>query len=135
MLSNEQRIRLETLVIEMILSIRSAYLHEVKGKPALDYWTRLENRMQAAARRCKSASHWATLFLEGMQLTNVDNSGSGAMTSLVEFCDTNDSHRALRTLIKEDHPFLIVSARKIVEARKQDKIDLLETTLKDEVAT
>jgi len=70
-----------------------------------------------------------------MQLTNVDNSGSSAMVDLVSFCDANDVHRALRSLIKEDHPFLIVSARKIVESRKQSKIDLLETTLTEEAAS
>lgn len=62
----------------------------------------------------------------------MDNLGSSALTSLVTFCDSLDAHRALRTLIKEDHPFLIVSARKIIEARKQEKIDLLETTLTEE---
>jgi len=55
------------------------------------------------------------------------------MVDLVSFCDSEDAHRGLRALIKEDHPFLIVSARKIVESRKQAKIDLLETTLTEDV--
>ena len=70
-----------------------------------------------------------------MQLTNIDNSGSSAMFDLVSFCDTNDAHRALKSAVKEEHPFIVRSARKIVEQRKQDKIDLLETTLTEDSAT
>ena len=127
MLSKEQRDLLETRIIDLILAVRSAYMHECKGRSALDYWTRIENRMQAAARRAKSASHWCTLFLQGMQLTNVDNSGSSAMTELIAFCDETDCHRELRALIKDEHPFLVVQAKLIIQAIKEKKTDQIAT--------
>jgi hypothetical protein len=62
-----------------------------------------------------------------MQLTNVDSSGSSALTDLVEFCDEFDCHGALRTLIKEEHPFLIVQSRLIIQAIKEKKTEQLGT--------
>lgn len=54
-----------------------------------------------------------------MQLLNVASYNSSALTDLDAFVDENDCARELRTLVIEDHPFLVTWARRIVDDRKE----------------
>jgi hypothetical protein len=47
------------------------------------------------------------------------------MTELIAFCDEFDCNRELRTLIKDEHPFLVVQAKLIIQAIKEKKAELL----------
>lgn len=123
MLTSEQVKQLETLTVELILAVRRAYTRDAGGKVALNYWTMLENRLLYAAQCTKTASHLVTKFVEGMAIQSTGSLDSDSLIELINFCDSNSADRELRTLIKQEHPFLIVLARKTVQERKEEQQD------------
>jgi len=119
MLEDNQKKRLETLAVELALALRSAYLSEQGGRPPMNYWEQMENRMRAAARQTASASEWASLMQRRLQIGNLPKGASSALIDLVRFCDEHQAHTEFLDLVERDHGLLVALTRQIVEERKE----------------
>lgn len=113
--SEEQRERLRTVLVEMLLEIRAAYLKN--GASPLKHWDQLQNRSLSAARRASTADEWVTMLCRGLQLPSLSSSASSALLAL--------SHEARETgqrvcldVVERDLTLLLAMARKIAEDRR-----------------
>lgn len=119
MLTTNQRKQLETAIVEMLLEIRSDYLHEVGGRPAMDYWEQLQNRMRSAARTTQTASEWVTLVARRMRIPSLGKRACQALVELVRLCDESDAHIDALDMVERDSGLLVALARLTVEQRKE----------------
>ena len=110
--------KLESVLVEVIVSTRDAYLRAKKGRPPLDYWTQLQNRIRAAARTSATAAEFLTTLQRKLQLDAPSSSDSLVMSSLVKLCDDNDLDIELMEHIEREIGFLMAMARQIVDERK-----------------
>lgn len=121
MLNEQQRRKLETKVVELILSIRAAYLSEQGGRPPMNYWEQFSSRMQAAARQTVTASEWASQVQRRLQVGSLRSSDAPVLLDLVRFCDEHDAHLELLDMVSRDTPLLIAMTQEIVEKRKEER--------------
>lgn len=118
MLDDKQRKSLETKTVEMLLTLRGSYLAEQSGRPPLNYWTKIQDRMRSSARQCSTASEWVTLMLRKLQVPALHKDGSQVLLELVRFCDEHQAHGDLLDLLERDSAVLIALTQTIVEERK-----------------
>lgn len=118
MLEEKQKKALETITVEFVLSLRSEYLREQDGRPPMNYYEQLQNRMRGAARQTSSASEWASLMQRRLQIGSLSKDASRALIDLVRFCDEHQAHGDFLTAIDRDHALLIALVQLIVEERK-----------------
>jgi len=111
--------KLESLMVEYLLAVRSGYLGTVNGRPSPGYWTTLQQRVRAAALQCDTASEWAATVQRGMQIPGLDSSKSRVLVDLVALCDEHGLHAELLEKAERDHALLVALAQRIVDERKR----------------
>ena len=118
MLDVKQKTRLESLTVEFVLSLRIEYLREQDGRPPMNYYEQLQNRMRGAAPQTTSASEWASLMQRRLQIGSLSKDASRGLIDLVRFCDEHQAHGEFLTAIERDHALLIALVQLIVDERK-----------------
>jgi len=125
-LDQKQKGQLETLLVEMILSFRTAFLRAQKGRPPLDYWDRMQARIRVAAQTTQNASEWASAVQRKLQLEGLDSLASHSLVDLAAWCDEHAAHDDCMELVSRDHAMLMALARV--------KVDAMKSQLREQVA-
>lgn len=118
MLNDGQRKQLETLLVEMIIGFRAQFLRNHKGRPPLNYWEQIQNRVRSAARTTTTVSEWASAMQRGLQIEALDSWASRALVDLVAFCDEQDAHLECLDLLDRDHAMVLALVRVECEKRR-----------------
>lgn len=119
--SKELMEKLENQLVEVVVMVRDAYLRAKKGRPPLDYWTQLQNRLRASARTSATAAEFLTNLQRKLQLDAPSSSDSLVMSSLVKLCDENELDIEMMEFIERESGFLIAMGRQIVDERKAQR--------------
>lgn len=118
MLDETRRRKLETLVVEYVLVLRSAYIREQNRRPPMNYWEMFHARMRSAARQTTRPSEWAAQVQRKLQIPGLSSSDSKALLDLVAYCDEHDATGDLLDIAERDTPLVIAMCQKIAEERK-----------------
>jgi hypothetical protein len=113
--SEKEKLRTET--VEVLLSIRAAYL--AQGANALKHWTQLSDRMRGAVRTSESPEEWYTTMLRTLQIRAAPSLLSS--TCLLELADHVRELGAASEwldMVEREYGLLIAMARKTAEERR-----------------
>lgn len=124
MLKQEERKLLETLLVEMLLSIRDRYVKDKGGKVKPDYLEQIQNRARTSAEMSPTINRWVNELQTDLQMQSIDTWGSSASSTLldlVNFCDEHTCHREAKMMVIRDGAFLFALLRKQVELRKEER--------------
>lgn len=117
--NQERKQKLESLLTDMILCLRSDFLKA--GANPMDHWTQLESRCRAAAMQCETMSEWCSAVQRRLRISSL---GKDSLRSLVSLCEWTDEHDAADDaldLITRNHALLIALARNISDEAKAAK--------------
>ena len=117
MLDNQQRKRLESLLVEFLLDVRAGHLASSQANP-LKHWEQIENAILMASKTSGNLSEWATKVASKMGLSNLNSGASVGLRALVSACDEYGSHLAILQTIESEHSYLMALTRGSAEARK-----------------
>lgn len=119
MLDAKERKQLEDLTVEMVLTLRSAYLTELGGRPPPDYWTQFQNRMIAASQMTVTASEWTGMMQETLGIGSLNSSQSRDLVKLDRFCSEHEAHEEFLDFIQREHALVVALCQIVVEERKK----------------
>lgn len=120
MLDEKAKERVRTLVVEIVLEVRRAYLASPSSN-VLKHWDQLHGRMKAAARTTASPEEWASRFASGMRVRASSSSGSRALIDLVHFVREHDANREFFEMLDREHDYMMALARLSAEARTEER--------------
>ncbi len=127
MLSEADRRKLETLVVEYVLVLRSAYMNQQNGRPPMNYWEQFSSRMRSAARQTTRPSEWVAQVQRRLQIPSIPSRDSRVLIELVGFCDEHEgAPEALLDIVDRETPLIIAMSQKIVEERKAAPVAAVE---------
>jgi hypothetical protein len=119
MLEDKLKKQLETLSVEMLIAFRGAYLREQSGRPPLNYWSQLQDRVRAAARQTTSASEWASQVQRRLQIPSLSKDYCQVLIDLTQFCDEHQAHTEFLDMIERDHALLMALTQLTIDKRKE----------------
>lgn len=119
MLVEAAKEKLRTLTVEVLLSMRAAYL--ATGASPLTHWDTLQNRMRSAARRSENPEEWATALARGLQLQALNSSASRALVDLVAHVAEQSCAPAWLDLVEREYGLLMAMTRRLAEERAAEK--------------
>lgn len=117
MLDEKTLEKLRTLTVEVLLTVRAAYL--AAGGNPLKHYDQIENRMRSAARRSQTPEEWTTALYRGLQLPAPSSSGSRALVDLAAFVAEQRCAVAWLDLIEREHGYLMAMMRLCAEQRRE----------------
>lgn len=116
-LDEAEKERLRTLLVEMLMELRRAYL-QTPGAKMLEHWRILLDRMQAAARSSRNADEWATQTARWLQIQQLGNSASSTLLDLSHFVREREAWPEMRHLLDRERGLLEALGRKMADERK-----------------
>lgn len=118
MLTEEQKERLRTSTVEVLLVARSAYLG-TPGANALTHWELLGNRALAASRTSGTPEEWGTQLFRSLQVPSLLSSGCSAFVELVHVVTELKCAHQWLSLLEREHGYLMAQTRLIAEQRAE----------------
>jgi hypothetical protein len=118
-ITEEQKEKLRTMTVEVILSNRRQYL--ALGANALTHWDMLHNRALSAVRRSGTVDKWVSLFRRSLQLAAPDSSACSVILDLTTTVKELRADGATLAMIRDELGLLMAMARKCAEERKEAK--------------
>jgi hypothetical protein len=128
MLDAKQKKQLEDLTVEMILTLRAAYLSVQDGRPPMNYWEQFQNRMVAASQMTVTASEWVGMMQETLGIGSLNSSQSRDLVRLDRFCAENEAHDDFLDFIQRDHALVIALSQIVVDEKKNEKKEVSGAT-------
>ena len=116
-INEEQRERLRTLLVEMLLAFRREYLQTPQAK-VLEHWRILLDKMQVASRSSRNADEWATQVAKSLQIQQLGNSTCSHLLELSNYVREHDAFPEMRHLIDRERGLLEALGRKSAEEAK-----------------
>ena len=110
--------QIETVLVEVVVALRDAFLRACSGRPPLSYWDQISNRLLSAARTSATAGEWATSVQRGLRVGAPRAADSLLISRLVALCDENDWHLRAMEHIEREQAFIVALARQVIEERK-----------------
>lgn len=117
MLNEEKRERLRTLLVELLLDVRSQYL-QTPGCNVLKHWDQMASRMRAASRMTETADEWTTHLMRSLQIPSPNKYSSASLLALTSQAREWRADGELLDLIERELGLLIAMTRKCAEERK-----------------
>ena len=118
MLAEDEKERLRSLSVEMLLEMRAAYLSTAGASP-LKNWDILQSRMRSAARTSSSVEEWATDMARALRLEAPRPVYSETLRRLCDRVREHASGTAFLDLLDQEWGYLIAMARAVAEQRKE----------------
>lgn len=116
---SQQRNPLESRIVEVIVAMRDAYLREQGGRPPMDYWTRIEQRVRRSAAAAANMGEWVSSLQRSLQIPGLASSASSEVLELIQYCDDNEANDEALRMCERQFAKLTAIARRIIEERKQ----------------
>ena len=117
-MKDDEKERLRTLTVEVLLELRSAYLR-TPGCNVLKHWDQMQDRMRAAARASASPEEWLTTMTRTLQLGAPQAGSSRCFRDLADFVRDKGGAREWLDLLEREFGYLIAVARGVAEQRKE----------------
>ena len=118
-LSESQKETLRTQTVEVLLSLRRAYL-QTSGKIVRKNWVFLIARTRAAAVTTTSPEEWYTEMLRSLKIESVGLDSSSCLAELVDMVTEAKCRREWLDLVEREWGHLFAMARRLVEQRKAE---------------
>jgi hypothetical protein len=116
-LSEDQKEKLRTQTVEVLLSLRRSYL-QTSGKNVRKNWDILISRTRAAAVTTTSPEEWYTEMLRGLKIESISVDSSNCLAELVDTVADAKCQREWLDLLEREWGHLFAMARRLVEERK-----------------
>jgi hypothetical protein len=113
--------QLEDVLIESIVMFRDQMLRACSGRPPMNYWEQIANRLKSSARQCATAAEWITTVQRGLRIQSPSSSDCSVIQNLVSLCDVNGFDLEMMEIVEREVGFLIAMARGIVDGRKSQR--------------
>jgi len=117
-LSENEREKLRTLTVEVVLELRSAYLG-TPGCNVLKHWDQLQDRMRIAARTTAAPEEWATSIQRALRLGSPSPRLSDSIVTLASVVREQRVAREWLQLVEDEYGYVMALARSIAEQRKE----------------
>lgn len=130
-LGEQEKERLRTLTVEVLLTVRAAYLAE--GNNALKHWTRITDRMRGACRTSENPEEWYSTILRTLQIQSAPSlASSRCLLELADYVRERGCAEDWLDLIEREWGLVIAimrdAAEKKAEARnKQEEAENVRT--------
>lgn len=116
-LDENEKEKLRTETVEVLLTIRAAYL--AQGANALKHWTQLQDPMRGACRTSESPEEWFTTMLRTLQIQAAPSvSSSGCLLELSGHVRERGCAPDWLDMVEREYGLLIAMARKVAEQRR-----------------
>lgn len=119
MLNEEKKEALRQRTVEVILSLRAAYL-QTPGCQPLRHWQQLHDRMRMSARTCESVAEWITRMQRSLGIATPGPALSRAIVQLSDETEVIPDPEWL-DLIDKEHAYIMALARLEAEDRKEKR--------------
>lgn len=126
-MKEQDKERLRTLVVELLLTVRRQYAR-TSGFNPIKQWEILSNRMRAAARTSENADVWSTNLLRGLQVEAPDKDSSACLIELTAWVREHRATDAMLDLIEKEHALLVAMARSLLDKRREQAAGTGDTT-------
>ena len=119
-ISKDEKEKLRTATVEVILDLRSEYLR-TSGCNVMKHWDQIADRLRAAARTSATAEQWCTAMRRGLQLSGPSKGSSASFFELVSTVVEGGYEGVWLKMLDEEWGYLMAKARLISEQRKEAK--------------
>ena len=119
MLNRDDKERLRTITVEVLLEVRRAYL-QTSQVNILKHWDMLQDRMRSSARMSSSPEEWATNVARSLRLDAPSSRYSAAVLELTHAVHEAQCASEWLDLVEREYAFLMVMCRRIAEQRKEE---------------
>ena len=120
-LPEQDKERLRTRTVEVVLALRAAYLAEHGGSVALEHWNHLQTRMKSASKRASGPEDWASDICRRLRIPSLSVSSSRCLVDLASAVRDIDAIDEWFALLAKETPYIIALARLSAEAAKDAK--------------
>ncbi len=114
----DEKERLRTLTVEVLLALRAAYLASPQSN-ALKHWDILLTRMLAAAKISTTPEEWVTGMTRRLQLGALSSSAYSAITDLADYVREHGLARDWLGLIEREHGHIMALTRLSADKRRE----------------
>lgn len=126
MLNQQEKERLRTATVELLLVVRAAYL-ATPGANALKHWELLSNRLLSSARTSATPEEWSTQLCRSLQIQSLSSSACSALVDLVHIVTERNCASEWLQLLEKEQGYLMAQCRLIAEQRKEAREAAKET--------
>ena len=113
--------QLEDALIESIVMFRDQMLRACSGRPPMNYWEQISNRLKSSSRQSATAAEWITSVQRGLRIQSPSSSDCSVIQRLVSLCDENGFDLEMMEFVEREVGFLVAMARGIVDGRKTQR--------------
>ena len=117
MLDDQQRERLRTLTVEVILAVRREYL--ASGANALTHWDQIQDRMRMATRTTTSPEEWATALCRSLRLPALHSVSCLALLDLANAVRDMKCAPSWLDQCEREYGWIIALARRSAEQARE----------------
>lgn len=119
MLDEQQKERLRTLTVEVLLVLRSAYLKQHGSAVALKHWEQLQNRAQSATRTSATPEEWVNTVCKRLQIPALGSLGSSVTVDLVHYVTEHKCAPDWLALLDAELSYVMALTRLTCEKRRE----------------
>lgn len=120
MLEENDKERLRTLTVEVLLALRAEYLRTPQAN-ILKHWDMIQTRMRSASRTCATPEEWATSVARRLQIGTLGVASARCLTDLVHVVTEKRCASDWLDLVERETGYLMAMARLCAEQRKEAK--------------
>lgn len=123
MLEEQEKERLRTLTVEVLLELRGAYLSTYGSRVSMAHWEQIQNRMRSATRTTTGPEEWVTDLCRSLRLVAQGPLGCAAVVDLVAAVRERSCATAWLDLIDREWGYIMALTRLSAEKRKADRAE------------
>lgn len=118
MLSKEQKEKLRTLTVEVVLEVRTAYLRSAQPN-IMKHWTIIQDRMRSAATTTAGTDEWITSVMRALKLDAPSRPLTTAILELTHYVYELGADSDFLRMVENEFTMVMAIARNTVEKKKE----------------
>lgn len=123
MLGDQEKERLRTLTMEVVLALRAMYLQAFGSTVVLSHWTQIQDRMRSATRTTANVEEWVTDICKNLRLPAPSSLASSAVFELAAYVREHAGAGAWLDLIDREWGYIMAVSRETSEKRKAARLE------------